>query len=92
MLLCFQDADDLWVAGRQQRLTQALLPQLDTVYGGVIQFASPDLAPSDAARLRIDDAAQPAELLACMLIRRKAFDRVGLFEAGLQSAQNIEWK
>ncbi len=90
-LLSFQDADDLWVAGRQQRLQHALLPELDAVYGSMVEFASPDLAPSDAAQLRINEAPQRGEMLQCMLVRRESFDKVGLFDTGRQSAHNIDW-
>jgi glycosyltransferase involved in cell wall biosynthesis len=90
-LLAFQDADDLWVPHRQQRLIEALDPEVDAVCGAVQQFASPDLDAADAARLRIDEMPQQSQLLPCMLIRRASFELVGCFDAELQSAHNIDW-
>lgn len=90
-LLGFQDADDLWVGGRQSLLLGALTPEVDGVLGSVEQFASPDLEPADAARLRITEGPLPSQLLTTMLVRRTAFDAVGQFDATLLSGHNVDW-
>ena len=90
-VLGFQDADDLWVDGRQTLLLAALMPEVDAVYGAVEQFISPDLDAAEAARLSVLGGPQPSQLLTTMLIRRTAFDAVGMFDDELQSAHNIDW-
>lgn len=90
-VLGFQDADDLWVSGRQTLLLAALRPEIDAVYGAVEQFISPDLDADEAARLRVLDGPQSSQLLTTMLVRRSAFDAVGAFDSGLQSAHNLDW-
>lgn len=90
-VLGFQDADDVWVRGRQAVLLAALSTDVDAVYGAVEQFISPDLDAHDAARLRVEGGPQPSQLLTTLLVRRTAFDAVGLFNEQLQSAHNIDW-
>lgn len=90
-VLGFQDADDLWVAGRQAMLLAALGHGVDAVRGSVEQFVSPDLPPDEAARLLVVDGPQASELLTTLLVRRAAFDAVGLFDAQLPSGYNIDW-
>lgn len=90
-VLGFQDADDLWVEGRQSVLLPALQPGVDAVYGSAEQFLSPDLLPDDAARLRVTEGPLPSQLLTCLLVRRTAFDIVGPFDVNLPSASNIDW-
>lgn len=90
-VVTFQDADDLWVPGRCGALLDALTDEVDAVFGCIEQFASPDLDPADAARLRIDTRPQPARLLQAGLVRREAFDRHGLLDETLVTSANIDW-
>lgn len=90
-VLGFQDADDLWVEGRQAVLLAALQPGVDAVYGSIEQFLSPDLPANDAARLRVAEGPLPSQLLTTLLVRRTAFDTVGTFDENLLSGYNLDW-
>jgi glycosyltransferase involved in cell wall biosynthesis len=90
-LVSVQDADDLWAQGRCRALLDALADGADAAFGWIEQFASPDLDPADAARLRIDIRPQPARLLQTMLIRREALLRVGPLDEALVTSANIDW-
>ena len=90
-LICLQDSDDLWSAGRCRSLLAGLTDDTEAVFGWIEQFASPDLDPIDAARLRIDTRPQPARLLQAMLVRREALRRVGPLDEQLVTSANIDW-
>jgi len=91
--LAFLDADDVW-APEKLRLQLAVFeanPTLDMVFGMMDQFVSPDLTEAQRSGL-----ADPGEVLAgysqgCMLVRRAAFDRVGLFNVQLHRGEFIDW-
>jgi glycosyltransferase involved in cell wall biosynthesis len=92
-VLAFLDADDLWEPDAQRvrlaRLHERDRP--DAVFGSIVQFVSPELGPDAAASLHFDPGPTPAPLLQAMLIRRAAFERVGMFDPALPSASNIDW-
>jgi glycosyltransferase involved in cell wall biosynthesis len=91
-LLAFLDSDDLFEPGslacRVARLAGEDRP--DGVFGHVVQFVSPEL-PERHRYFRFDPKPAAAPLLQTMLVRRSAFDRVGLLDARLTTASNIDW-
>jgi glycosyltransferase involved in cell wall biosynthesis len=91
--LCFLDADDLWMPGKTARQLEWLTkhPDTEAVFGHVQQFISEDLAPSLAQRLACPEAPQPGISKITMMIRRQAFDRMGLFDPAFRSIDFLEW-
>ncbi len=91
--LCFLDADDLWthdkVARQFERLTR--FPDKEAVFGQVQQFISDDLTPALADRLACPRAPQPGISKTSMMIRREAFERIGLFDSTLRNIDFLEW-
>lgn len=92
-LLAFQDGDDLWTPGRLAAMTRALEAEqdVDGVMGRVLHFASEDLSDEEASRFVIPDEPQPGAALPSLLLRRAAFDRVGLFDESLLAGEYLEW-
>jgi glycosyltransferase involved in cell wall biosynthesis len=92
-LLAFLDADDLWtrdsLAARLAVLADS--PGTDCVFGEVEQFLNPDLGAARRARLAVDLRRQPMRHPGTMLIRRRAFDRVGPFNEDLEVGEMVEW-
>lgn len=91
--LAFLDADDLWEPTKTQMQVQLLQdqPDVEAVFGLGVQFLSPELDPVYASQLRVIDEATPTELCGTMLIRRKSFDRIGLFST-THFGTDIEWQ
>jgi glycosyltransferase involved in cell wall biosynthesis len=91
--LCFLDADDLWVHDKVARQFEQLtrFPDKEAVFGQVQQFISEDFAPARAHRLACPLAPQPGISKISMMIRREAFERVGLFDSTLRNIDFLEW-
>jgi glycosyltransferase involved in cell wall biosynthesis len=77
--IAFLDADDLWQPEKTELQLAAFVadPELGLVFGHVRQFLSPDLAPEEAAALRVPAEPQPGLYIGAMLARREAIEAVG---------------
>ena len=92
-LLAFLDADDLWTADKLACQCAALAdePALDMVFSQVEQFVSPELDASAHARLRGQEGIFAGVWPGTMLVRRKAFERVGSFETHWEIGEFLAW-
>lgn len=92
--LAFLDADDRFTPGKLTRQMDALEqdPELDLVFGHVQEFVSPEIDDETRGRIRAP-APEPMPWTApnLMLIRRAAFDRVGLFETSVRVGVTVDW-
>lgn len=92
--IAFLDADDVWPDGSLRARLEALLTDdsIEYAYGGVEQFISPDLGATEAgvhATAKLDP--RPARLAGAMLVRRRAFARVGWFSPTLRVGETVDW-
>jgi glycosyltransferase involved in cell wall biosynthesis len=89
----FLDADDRFVPDKLERQMAALEgdPDLDIVFGHVQEFVSPELDEETRARVRPAAAVQPWMAPNLMLIRRPAFEKVGLFSETLKVGVTVDW-
>jgi glycosyltransferase involved in cell wall biosynthesis len=91
--LAFLDADDRFTGEKLERQMEvfATAPGTDVVFGHMTEFVSPDLDEEARALLRqpVHDVAWRTTNL--MLVRRDAFDRVGLFSTTLKVGVGVDW-
>jgi glycosyltransferase involved in cell wall biosynthesis len=92
-LIASIDADDRWHPGKTALQMAALEadPSLDLVFGYVHQFLSPELTDTDTGRYEITDEPISGLNRGSMLMRREAWQRVGLFRTELLLGEFIEW-
>jgi glycosyltransferase involved in cell wall biosynthesis len=92
-VIAFLDADDVWTASSLAARAQVLDsdPSVDCVTGLVQQFISPELPDEVRARLVCPEEASAARVAGSMLIRRRAFDRIGVFDPTFQVGETIDW-
>lgn len=93
-VIAFLDADDLWPDGSLRARLEVLRADesIDYCYGQVEQFVSPDVSPESAsahASAIVDP--RPARLAGSMLVRRRAFTRVGGFSPMLLVGETLDW-
>lgn len=91
--LCFLDADDLWLPHKVSYQLEQLSTQpiLDAVFGYIRQFISDDVPADIARRLSCPPNPQPGISKVTMMIRRAAFENVGIFDPTLRNIDFLEW-
>jgi len=91
LLLCL-DADDLLAPGAFSSLFRVLEenPEVDGVFGHMVEFFSADLAPAQRARFEIRTEPRPGSIGA-LLIRRESFLKAGYFREDLVAGETIDW-
>jgi glycosyltransferase involved in cell wall biosynthesis len=89
----FLDADDLWTGKKIERQWMAFEadPHLDMAFGHIQQFYSPDLTQIEKDRIKIPVEIMQGYIAGTMLIKKKAFLRVGLFNEELRIGEFIDW-
>ena len=91
--IAFMDADDIWTPAKLERQVAQLEaePEIDLVFGYMQLFISPELP--DAVKALRHCPAEPlaGPVAATMLVRRAAFERVGLFDPSLRVGEFIDW-
>ena len=89
----FLDADDLWLEDRirLQLVAFNAHPNVDIVSGHVKQFLSPELDENMKKNIRFSTELIPGQVIPAMLIKRKVFFRVGLFETEWEVGTGMSW-
>jgi glycosyltransferase involved in cell wall biosynthesis len=84
-VVAFLDADDLWTPDSlESRLSfWGRRPELDYVFGSVACFDDATGAPIGLP--------EPGRLAGSLLVRRGAFDTIGLFDTSLRTGETIDW-
>jgi len=92
-LVAFLDADDLWLADKLALQLAVLTqrPDVDLVFGHMVQFVSPELSDADQARWAVSSEPLPGRSMSALLARREVFDRVGALATDLRTGWFIDW-
>ena len=92
-LLAFLDADDRWPLDKLKRQVEALRrrPDLDMVFGCVEQLHAGTEWEEQIAQPGRTSSLMPGLIPGTMLIRRKAFQRVGEFKTEWKVGEFIDW-
>jgi glycosyltransferase involved in cell wall biosynthesis len=90
--VAFCDSDDLWLPGKlaSQLVAVAGDAELDMVFVHVEEFLSPDVDPN-RIRTRQLRAPMPGYLPSCVLLRREAFEQVGVLDESLRNGAWMNW-
>jgi glycosyltransferase involved in cell wall biosynthesis len=92
--VAFLDADDVWPPGSLEARLAVLRADdsVDYVYGEVEQFISPEL-PEEWARRHAAAVltASPTRVAGAMLVRLRAFTRIGGFSETLRIGETLDW-
>lgn len=92
-VIAFLDADDIWPVGSvAARLTLLLAePDLDCVSGLTLQFISPELPEEVRRGLVCPPDTSRARIAGAILVRRRVFDRVGMFDPAFRVGETLDW-
>jgi glycosyltransferase involved in cell wall biosynthesis len=90
--LAFLDADDLWISEKLtwQMAVLTAQPELEAVFGQVVQFSNPKDNPN-APSARFLDTVMNGIHAGTLLIRREAFMRIGLFDLNFHVVDFVDW-
>jgi glycosyltransferase involved in cell wall biosynthesis len=90
-LVAFLDADDVWIPSKLSLQVEALAadPDLELVFGHAEVFH--DLERRDPTQPPRTGRILPARLPSSLLVRRRAFERIGPFDATHEPGEAVEW-
>ncbi len=90
--LAFLDSDDLWEPGTLARQMDIMTsnPELDMLFGHVVEFRSPELDPKTAAKLRCHPEPMPSRGPGS-IIRAEVFRTVGNFRTEWKLGEFVDW-
>jgi glycosyltransferase involved in cell wall biosynthesis len=91
--LAFLDADDYWELNKLEIQMQefASNPSLDIVYCSFKEFLSPDMTSEMMEKRILKPAAMSGAVAGTSLIKRTAFNKVGLFSEHWRTGEYIDW-
>lgn len=89
----FLDADDLWIDKKIQSQVEKFNtnPELDIVFGHVVQFYSEDASMEIRSKYRCNTEKMPAYIDSAMIIKRESFMRVGNYDSSLKKGIFVDW-
>ncbi|MCM1134178.1 MAG: glycosyltransferase family 2 protein [Clostridium sp.] len=93
-LLFFFDADDIAATGALEQLYEPMLrdKKFFAVFGKAQDFLSPELSAEQISLLQIRKEPYGGVLPGCALIRREAFEKIGLFDESLKTGETVAWQ
>lgn len=88
----FLDSDDYWPLDKLAMQYGYLQnnPACDMVYSYSCPFHSEELSPLERARLSCSERPMPAHVSNTLLIRKSAYERIGIFDTSLQIGVDID--
>lgn len=93
-LLLFLDADDILSHGAVGRLYEPMHgnKEVIAVFGKARDFCSPELSAEQVEHLQARKEPYGGVLPGCALIRREAFEKIGLFDESLKTGETVAWQ
>lgn len=92
-LILLLDADDMLTDGALEALSAPLADEtIAAVFAMAEDFVSPELTEEQQAALRPRTGSYGGVLPGCSLIRRQAFEAIGLFDESLKSGETVDWQ
>lgn len=93
-LLFFLDADDIISDGALEQLYEPMFTdrKVAAVFGRAQDFRSPELSSEQMSYLQARKKPYRGVLPGCALIRREAFDKIGLFDENLKTGETVAWQ
>ncbi|WP_254567314.1 glycosyltransferase family A protein [Oscillatoria sp. HE19RPO] len=91
--LAFLDADDIWEENKLNRQLEifANQPEVDIIFGQMKNFHSPELPEEVKQQIYCPPEIIPGYCPGTMMIKKEAFERVGLFENQWKLGEFIDW-
>ncbi len=90
--IAFLDADDLFAPDKFKIQMGAFVKDADLdLVAGRIQYVSLEGAETREVKYDPDDQAVVHVHLGSMLVRKRVFEKIGLFDSGLRYSEDVEW-
>ena len=91
--ILYLDADDFFLPGVIDIMMDTALQNPDAMLVSALccDFISPDLTEEEASKLKINPEPYRRMLAGCMLLKRKLFDTVGLYDESMPTSETAQW-